>query len=79
MTINTHTYWDISWLNRPHVVGEVWAATLWDLNWALIGGSDLDPNLPNVGLGFDADLYYGTGGKQPGHAVGHGRHEAAAG
>ncbi|MGD9856788.1 MAG: M36 family metallopeptidase, partial [Planctomycetaceae bacterium] len=62
MSINSHTYGDISGLAVPHGLGEVWAATLWDLNWALIGGNSLDPNLPNPGLGFDPNLYTGAGG-----------------
>ena len=63
MSVNTHTYGSISsGLSVPHGVGEVWATTLWDLNWALIGGSSLDPSLTNIGLGFDADLINGTGG-----------------
>ncbi len=62
MAINPYTYGDISGLTVPHGAGEVWAATIWDLNWALIDGNSLDANLPNSGLGFDPDLYNGTGG-----------------
>jgi extracellular elastinolytic metalloproteinase len=36
---------------EPHDVGEVWAATLWDLTWAYIGK-----------YGFSSDIYLGTGG-----------------
>lgn len=35
----------------PHAVGEVWAATLWDLTWAYIGK-----------YGFSSNIYNGTGG-----------------
>jgi hypothetical protein len=45
------TYDDISGLNWPHGVGEVWAASLWEMYWKLV---DQD--------GFDPDLYAGTGG-----------------
>ncbi|MBC7652992.1 MAG: M36 family metallopeptidase, partial [Oligoflexus sp.] len=38
-------------LVEPHDVGEVWAATLWDLTWAYIGK-----------YGFSSDIYSGTGG-----------------
>jgi len=34
-----------------HAVGEVWAATLWDLTWAYIGK-----------YGFNSNIYNGTGG-----------------
>ncbi len=36
MSINTLTFGDIAGQTDPHVMGEVWAATLWDLSWALI-------------------------------------------
>jgi len=45
------TYGDISGLNWPHGVGEVWAASLWEMYWKLV---DQD--------GFDANLYAGAGG-----------------
>ena len=45
------TYGDVSSLNWPHGVGEVWAASLWEMYWNLLG--------PH---GFDPDLYAGTGG-----------------
>lgn len=38
-------------LVEPHDVGEVWAATLWDLTWAYIGK-----------YGFSSNIYTGTGG-----------------
>ncbi len=62
MSVNTLTFGDIVGLTDPHAIGEVWAATLWDLNWALIGGRDLDPNLSNAGLGFNTNLNATTGG-----------------
>ncbi|MDA1015556.1 MAG: M36 family metallopeptidase, partial [Planctomycetota bacterium] len=60
--INDHTYEDITGSFSVHFIGETWATTLWDLNWALINGNALDPALPTTGLGFDADLANGTGG-----------------
>ena len=62
MSINTLTYANVATQGIPHGVGEIWASVLWDLNWALIGGSSLDANLPNIGLGFDPDFIGGTGG-----------------
>jgi hypothetical protein len=51
LAVNPLTYDDISSLNQPHGVGEVWAASLWEMYWKLV---DQD--------GFDTDLYAGTGG-----------------
>ncbi|MCR9296105.1 MAG: M36 family metallopeptidase [bacterium] len=63
IAVNNLTFGDIvGQAPFVHFIGEVWAATLWDLNWALIEGSSLDPKYVNPGLGFDADLYNGTGG-----------------
>jgi len=49
--INDQTYDDIIGTNAPHPLGEIWAATLWDLYWALVDE-----------YGYDPDLYTGTGG-----------------
>ncbi|MBW2233047.1 MAG: M36 family metallopeptidase, partial [Deltaproteobacteria bacterium] len=49
--VSPFTYADISGLNQPHGVGEVWASALWETYWNFV---DL--------YGFDADLYVGTGG-----------------
>jgi hypothetical protein len=49
--VNPLTYDDVSSLNQPHGVGEVWAASLWEMYWKLV---DQD--------GFDPDLQAGTGG-----------------
>ncbi len=62
MTVNTHTFADIRGATDPHLIGEVWAATLWDLNWALIGGSSLDGYLTNVGKGVNINLNATNGG-----------------
>ncbi len=44
--------------NEVHNSGEIWASTLWDLNWLLINK-----------YGFDSDLYTGwTAAPGPGHA-----------
>ncbi|MFK8161600.1 MAG: M36 family metallopeptidase, partial [Lewinella sp.] len=51
-TINGLTYDDvITTGNSQHNLGEIWAATLWDLYWALTNEQGLDP-----------DLIDGTGG-----------------
>ncbi|WP_116108630.1 M36 family metallopeptidase [Lewinella sp. IMCC34191] len=49
--VNTLTYDDVITAAVPHGVGEVWAATLWDIYWALVDR-----------YGFDEDLVRGTGG-----------------
>lgn len=54
MTVNPLTYGDFNGgfpNNQVHNAGEIWASTLWDLNWLLIDK-----------FGFDSDLYNGTGG-----------------
>ncbi len=51
LVVSPLTYGDISSLNWPHGVGEVWAASLWEMYWNLLG--------PH---GFDPDLYAGFGG-----------------
>jgi hypothetical protein len=61
MSVNDLTYARVATQAPPHGLGEIWNSTLWDLNWLLIEGSNLDERLP-AGLGFDADLYEGTGG-----------------
>ncbi|MFQ5569991.1 MAG: M36 family metallopeptidase, partial [Rhodothermales bacterium] len=66
MAVSQYTYDHIRFLSVPHGVGSVWAAMLWDLNWALIG--DHFPELgggddgTGGGTGFDPDLYNGAGG-----------------
>ncbi|WP_116127602.1 M36 family metallopeptidase [Lewinella sp. IMCC34183] len=50
-TINNLTYDRIITAAIPHGVGEIWAATLWDVYWRLV---DV--------YGFDKDLIHGTGG-----------------
>ncbi|MCA9193720.1 MAG: M36 family metallopeptidase [Planctomycetales bacterium] len=62
MTIDTHTMSDVFDLYDPYIIGEVWASTLWDLNWALISGNGLDASLPNVGIGFSNNFLSGIGG-----------------
>lgn len=51
MSVNPHTYADINSESRPHGIGSVWCAMIWDLFW----------NLVDV-YGYDEDLYEGTGG-----------------
>ena len=51
LAINEFTLEDIQTLNVPHGVGEVWATTLWEAHWQLVGA-----------YGFDPDLYGGSGG-----------------
>ncbi len=48
---NPLTYSDIPTQSVPHGVGAVWANTLWEMYWNLVGE-----------LGYDPDLYYGSGG-----------------
>lgn len=51
LKINNQVYDDIIGTSFPHPVGEVWAATLWDLYWAMVDK-----------YGWDPDLYRGKGG-----------------
>ena len=62
MAVNTLTFANLTSLNQVHDIGEIWASVLWDLNWAFINGSAIDPNLSNTGLGFNSDLTANTGG-----------------
>ena len=56
LAINDLTLADIQTLNAPHGVGEVWAVSLWEMHWQLVGA-----------YGFDADLHGGSGGNN--HAL----------
>ena len=53
MAVNNHTYGVIGTTNyrQTHAIGEVWAATLWDLNWQFI-----------YRYGYNTDLLGRTGG-----------------
>ncbi|HEY1015759.1 MAG TPA: M36 family metallopeptidase, partial [Herpetosiphonaceae bacterium] len=51
MAINPQTYNSIRGAWGPHSVGQVWAAMLWEINWALIGK-----------YGFSGDFYRPVGG-----------------
>jgi hypothetical protein len=51
LALNPQTFSDITTTNAPHGIGEIWAQSLWELYWILIGD-----------LGFDADLIGGSGG-----------------
>jgi hypothetical protein len=51
LSVNPQTFSEISTTNAPHGVGEIWAQALWETYWLLIDA-----------LGFDADLYEGSGG-----------------
>ena len=62
MAINTLTLANLPSRNQVHDIGEIWASVLWDLNWAFINGSAIDPKLPNAGLGFNSNLVATTGG-----------------
>ena len=63
--VNGLTYDDIKTAGTVHEVGEIMASMLWDLNWALIGGSGSIPAGDNGlggGFSFDSNRYTGTGG-----------------
>ncbi len=49
--VNRQSYDDVITAAVPHGVGEVWAATLWDVYWKLVET-----------YGFDEDLIHGSGG-----------------
>jgi hypothetical protein len=52
--INDFTYGDTNdtgTISQPHGIGFVWCTMLWDMTWDLIDR-----------YGYDADVYYGTGG-----------------
>lgn len=49
--VNDLTYDRVITASVPHGVGEIWAATLWDMYWALVDT-----------YGFDEDLTHGDGG-----------------
>jgi extracellular elastinolytic metalloproteinase len=49
--VNDLTLASIATQARPHGVGEVWAAALWEVYWELVAAH-----------GFDTDLYAGSGG-----------------
>jgi hypothetical protein len=51
LSVNPQTFSEISTTNAPHGVGEIWAQALWETYWVLVDA-----------LGFDADLYEGSGG-----------------
>ncbi len=54
LAIDPRTYGDFNGgfpNNQVHNAGEIWASALWDMNWLLVDK-----------LGFDPDLYNGTGG-----------------
>ncbi|MEM1216159.1 MAG: M36 family metallopeptidase, partial [Bacteroidota bacterium] len=51
MTINEHTYADVTSVSVPHGVGSIFCATLWDMYWNLVDE-----------YGFDDDIFAGTGG-----------------
>ncbi len=54
MSVNTLTYGDLGGMAIPHGVGEVWAAMIWDLTWALVDDGSQS--------GLDLDIYNGVGG-----------------
>jgi len=50
-SVNNQTYDDIIGTTAPHPLGEIWAATLWDIYWKMADK-----------YGFDPDLLKGKGG-----------------
>lgn len=51
MSINPLTYEDVIDNSAVHPRGEVWAATLWDLYWAMVEKYGYDPNWENKNSG----------------------------
>lgn len=45
--INNQTYDDVIGTTAPHPLGEIWAATLWDLYWKMADKYGFDPDLVN--------------------------------
>jgi hypothetical protein len=62
LAVNDHTFSDIVDSGSVHFVGETWASTLWDLNWAMIEGKALNASMPRAGLGFTSNFHTGVGG-----------------
>ena len=60
----TFTAFNADPIREVHNTGELWAQSLWDMNWLLINGISTPDCEGNVtpGYGFDPDLYNGTGG-----------------
>lgn len=56
--VNNLTYDDIIGTSAPHPVGTVWAATLWDLYWALVDvhGANPDPTVATAGNNIAVQL-----------------------
>lgn len=46
-SVNNQTYDDIIGTTAPHPLGEIWAATLWDLYWKMADQYGFDPNVIN--------------------------------
>ena len=51
LSVNPQTYGDVGTASGPHAIGEMWAISLWEVYWLLVGE-----------FGFDSDLYAGSGG-----------------
>ncbi|MBW2415319.1 MAG: M36 family metallopeptidase [Deltaproteobacteria bacterium] len=51
LSVNPQTFGDVGTASGPHAIGEMWAASLWEVYWLLVEK-----------FGFEADLYFGTGG-----------------
>lgn len=61
MSVNPQTYGDLAKgkLSVPHGVGSVWATTLWDMYWALVGGVP-ERSLPALGFRQNLNDLSGT-------------------
>ncbi|WP_238537822.1 M36 family metallopeptidase [Zavarzinella formosa] len=57
MTVDPHTLNDYNGDGEVHDTGEIWASTLWDMNWALINKYGYDSNLYT---GYDKNAALGT-------------------
>lgn len=56
MNINDQTYDDVIGTFAPHPLGEIWAATLWDIYWAFADEYGYDPDPSNAEAGNNIAL-----------------------
>lgn len=56
LAVNNQTYDDIIGTGAPHPLGEIWAATLWDIYWAFADKYGYDPDPRNQTAGNNIAL-----------------------